>query len=981
MLSLKNITKTYAAGEQKVAALKGIDLHFRKSEFVSVLGPSGCGKTTLLNLIGGLDQYDGGDLVINGRSTKSYTDRDWDTYRNHSIGFVFQSYNLIPHQTVRTNVELALTLSGVSKAERRRRAEDALKKVGLGDQMNKKPNQMSGGQMQRVAIARALVNDPDILLADEPTGALDSETSVQVMELLKEIAKDRLIIMVTHNPELAQTYSTRIIRLLDGKIIDDSNPCSEDEARAQIVPEVPAADKKTVQKKQKKSSMSFLTAMSLSLNNLMTKKTRTLLTSFAGSIGIIGIALILSVSSGVQLYIDSVQEDTLSSYPIQIQAETMDMTAMMLGMMETANAHQHENDAIYSNPVLSQMANAMNNALGTKNDLTSLREYLNDPATKIHEIASAVQYVYDVDLNIYVRDENGKAQQADVDELMSVAMGNASSYAADFGTQLWQELLPGRDGEPVHDLLKEQYDVIHGRWPQAYNEIMVVVNSRNEVSDLGLFALGLKSMEEMKAITEATLRGEQIPIDVSRWTYEEMCNHTVRLVLSSSYWQPNQLTGTYMDLSQTETGRDYLYDNGVELKVVGIIRPSENASSTMLSGSVVYTTALTEYIMNETAKSDPVLAQKKDIAIDIFSGLPFLTDNDRNLTNAQKAQRLKDWMPGRTVAQKAEMYVDYAATPSAEWLNSTMNQQLASMDRAQLEKQMIDAAVQATGMSPEKLQAYFAQMDDATFMGYVRSEMAKRLTEQYAAGVRQQLAAVPAAQLAAMLDAQIANADEAKLADLYDSYEDRMYSTSTLEENLEILGCVDKEHPSAINLYASTFEAKDQISAKIDAYNAGRDEDDKIVYTDYVALLMSSFTTILNAISYVLISFVAISLVVSSIMIGIITYISVLERTKEIGILRAIGASKKDIARVFNAEAIIVGFAAGAIGIGVTLLLNMLINVILHALTEIPNLNAVLPVGGGFILVAISMFLTFIAGLIPSRIAAKKDPVVALRTE
>ena len=547
MLSLKNITKTYAAGEQKVAALKGIDLHFRKNEFVSVLGPSGCGKTTLLNLIGGLDQYDDGDLIINGRSTKSYTDRDWDTYRNHSIGFVFQSYNLIPHQTVRTNVELALTLSGVSKAERRRRAEDALKKVGLGDQMNKKPNQMSGGQMQRVAIARALVNDPDILLADEPTGALDSETSVQVMELLKEIAKDRLIIMVTHNPELAQTYSTRIIRLLDGKIIDDSNPCSEEEAKSQIVPEASPADKKEAKKKQKKSSMSFLTAMSLSLNNLMTKKTRTLLTSFAGSIGIIGIALILSVSSGVQLYIDSVQEDTLSSYPIQIQAETMDMSAMMLSMMETVHAHKHDNDAVYSSPVLSQMANAMNSALGAKNDLTALREYLNDPATKIHEVASAVQYVYDVDLNIYVRDENGKPQQADVDALMEIAMGNASAYANSFGSggfELWQELLPGRDGEPVHDLLKEQYDVIYGRWPQAYNEIMVVVNSRNEVSDLGLFALGLKSMDEMKAITEATLRGEQIPIDVSRWTYEEICNHTVRLVMSSSYWQPNQLTGT-----------------------------------------------------------------------------------------------------------------------------------------------------------------------------------------------------------------------------------------------------------------------------------------------------------------------------------------------------------------------------------------------------------------------------------------------------
>ncbi|MBQ9083538.1 MAG: ABC transporter permease, partial [Clostridia bacterium] len=569
---------------------------------------------------------------------------------------------------------------------------------------------------------------------------------------------------------------------------------------------------------------------------------------------------------------------------------------------------------------------------------------------------------------------------------MEIAMGNASAYASNFGAggfgaNLWQELLPGRNGEPVHDLLKEQYDVIYGRWPQAYNEIMVVVNSRNEVSDLGLFALGLKSMEEMKEITEASLRGEQIPIDVSRWTYEEMCNHTVRLVLSSSYWQPNGLTGTYIDLSQTETGRDYLFDNGIELKVVGIIRPSENASATMLTGSVVYTSALTEYIMDETAKADAVLAQKKDTATDIFTGLPFLTDNDRNLTAAQKAQRLKDWMPGRTVAQKAEMYVDYAAIPSAEWLNTTLAQQLTGLSRADLEERMIAAATESTGMSADKLKEYFAQMDEETFMGYVRAMMAEQLTEQYAAGVRQQLAAMPMEQLAGMLDAQLASADEATLANMYDTYEDRMYSTSTLEENLEVLGCVDEEHPTSINLYASTFEAKDQISDKIDAYNATLDEDDRIIYTDYVALLMSSFTTILNAISYVLIAFVAISLVVSSIMIGIITYISVLERTKEIGILRAIGASKKDIARVFNAEALIVGFAAGAIGIGVTLLLNMLINVILHALTGIPNLNAVLPAAGGFILVAISMILTFIAGLIPSRIAAKKDPVVALRTE
>ena len=979
MLSLENIVKIYRAGDSSIEALRGVTMHFRESEFVSVLGPSGCGKTTLLNIIGGLDSYSEGDLVINGRSTREFRDADWDTYRNHSIGFVFQSYNLIPHQTVLSNVELALTLSGVSKAERRRRALEALERVGLGDQVHKKPNQMSGGQMQRVAIARALVNNPDIILADEPTGALDSETSVQIMEILKEISKDKLIIMVTHNPELAAQYSSRIIRLLDGQVISDSNPADpQEKARPD------AAKKKT-----KKPSMHFLTALSLSFNNLLTKKGRTFMTSFAGSIGIIGIALILSVSHGVQGYIDTVQQDTLSSYPITIEAESVDLTSVLSNVMGAKPGElTHDKDQVYSSSAMYEMMNAMSSANTQTNDLQQFKAYLDVQPDEMAPYLSAVQYSYDLDFNIYTKNDAGAIVKSDVLELMekmfgspSAESGTGSMYESyQKGFNVWEEMLTGEE-ELVHPLLKDQYDLVYGSWPSSYDQVVLILDQNNEVSDICLYALGLVSEEEMNAVMKAYMNGEEINTESRSWNYEEICSRTFRLILASDYYQYDAQTGAVADITESETGLRFLYDNGIELKISGILRPNEDATTSMMNGSIGYTAALTQYAAEQAETREIVKAQLADQATDIFTGLPFATGEEQEPGSAEKALAFKEYTGGLDTAGKAALYTAIQSTPSREYLDQAIEQMLSGMDRAAIEAQVKEAAAASSNMDSATIEKYIASMDDETLFSYVREELEKRIGEQYASEAGARLASAPAAQLAAALDAALPGYTEEELAAFYDQYMPPATSDATLQENLKKLGVVDMNTPSAVNLYAATFENKNKIADAIDAYNQGRDQEQQITYTDYVALLMSSVTTVINAISYVLIAFVAISLIVSSIMIGIITYISVLERTKEIGILRSIGASKRDISRVFNAETLIVGFTAGAFGILITLAFNVIINIILHAVTGIASLNAALPWAGAVILVAISMLLTFVAGLIPSGVAAKKDPVIALRSE
>ncbi|MBQ8894802.1 MAG: ABC transporter ATP-binding protein/permease [Clostridia bacterium] len=980
MLRLENIVKTYTVGDSTVEALQGVTMQFRKSEFVSILGPSGCGKTTLLNIIGGLDSYTSGDLVISGTSTKEYKDGDWDTYRNHSVGFVFQSYNLIPHQSVLANVELALTLSGVSRAERRKRAKEALEKVGLGDQLNKKPNQMSGGQMQRVAIARALVNDPEIILADEPTGALDSETSVQIMEILKEISKDKLIIMVTHNPDLAEEYSSRIIRLLDGKVISDTDPYQPEEQ--------PAAKEK---KSHKKPSMSFLTALSLSFNNLLTKKGRTFMTSFAGSIGIIGIALILSVSQGVQFYIDGVQEDTLSSYPITIQKESTDLSSVLANVMGSDPGElDHGTDKVYSSSGMYEMMNALNTADTETNDLETFKAYLESEDNTISPHLSAIKYGYDLTFNIYTKDEEGTIVKSDVMELMQNMMGGGmSSTITDSammqsyqqGFTVWEEMLEGEDGELINPLVKDQYDLVYGNWPESHDEMVLILNKNNELSDIVLYALGLESEENMTKIMEAYLNAEEIQTEQKSWSYEEIGSRTFRLILDADRYQYHADTGEVTDISDNETGLRFLYDNAIELKIAGIVRPNEDAASAMMTGSIGYTAALTRYAADQSNSKEIVKAQLADEKTDIFTNLPFATGEEVEPTAAEKAVEIKKYIESLDTNGKAEMYTAIMTTPSQEYLDTTIDGMLKGMDRAAIEAQVQAAAQQSSNMDAETIEEYIASMDDETLFEYVRAELEKQITAQYAETTGKQLASLPAAALSAAFEQALPGYTEAQLAEYYDRYMPPTVSEATLEENLKKLGYVDLNKPSTINLFASTFEDKDKISNAIDAYNEGKEEDQQIKYTDYVALLMSSVTTVINAISYVLIAFVAISLVVSSIMIGIITYISVLERTKEIGILRAIGASKKDISRVFNAETLIVGFTAGAFGIAVTLLLNMIINIILHAVTGIPTLNAVLPWAAALILVGISMLLTFVAGLIPSGVAARKDPVIALRTE
>ena len=866
MLKLTDIVKTYESGSHPVTALKGVSIQFRPSEFVAVLGPSGCGKTTLLNIIGGLDRYTSGDLIIRRKSTKKFKNRDWDTYRNHSVGFVFQSYNLIPHQSVLANVELALTLSGVSRSERRKRAAAALEKVGLRDQIHKKPNQLSGGQMQRVAIARALVNDPEILLADEPTGALDSETSLQVMEILKEIANDRLVIMVTHNPELAEAYATRTVRLLDGNIIADSNPYDGEGTQ---LPEAQT-------KKSKRASMSLFTAFGLSMSNLLTKKGRTLMTAFAGSIGIVGIALILSISTGINTYIEDVEKDTLSNYPIVLEESTMDIASMMTAMQGNQEQITQEPDKIYSANVMSGMMDMMFASAST-NNLSAFKQYIESGNSGLEALTTEIRYGYSTPLNIYKADtSNGIYQVNPSTVFTTMGFEQQMMMSADVWTQLTGDT----------ELMKAQYELLDGHLPQNWNEVVLIVDGQNRITDYTLYALGILDINVLKDALQDKINGEDADIDTTTLTYayNDFIGHTFKLMPSSDYFALEN--GIWVDKSEDSVYMTAKLQTAEALTIVGIVRPGEDAVSGMSGGIIGYTGALMDHVMETVNTSDVVKAQKDNPHTDIFTGLPF-TD------------------------------------PDAEPVIYTMEQILAMLPTLPQEKQA-------------ELSAGIAQMQKAG------------MTEQ---------------QIAATISkAMSAN------------------STATYEGNLKLLGVSDPENPSYINLYPVDFEAKDDIAQIIADYNSGKAEEDQITYTDYIGLMMSSVTTIINAISYILIAFVAISLIVSSIMIGIITNISVLERTKEIGILRAVGASKKDISHVFNAETMIVGLAAGLVGIGLTELLIIPINILIKTIAGI-NAEAYLHPNAALILVGISVLLTAFAGLIPAKSAANKDPVVALRTE
>lgn len=985
MLELFDIRKSYEIGDTVTRALDGVTLKFGEREFVSILGTSGSGKTTLLNVIGGLDCYDSGDLKINGKSTKEYKSRDWDTYRNHSVGFVFQSYNLIPHQTVLSNVELALTLSGVPKAERRRRAKEALEAVGLGDQLKKKPSQMSGGQMQRVAIARALVNDPDILLADEPTGALDTDTSVQIMNILKNVAKNRLVIMVTHNPELAETYSTRIVRLRDGKIISDE----ENHPREVADEDAPAEEKAAVSKgRKKRTSMSFFTALSLSMNNLMTKKARTILTSFAGSIGIIGIALILAISNGIQSYIDKVQEDTLSGYPITIMEENLDFEALMETIAGKAEAGEHENDKVYASPQIYDMFDTMNNLETTRNNLHDFKVFL-DENEEIDEYVSAIKYGYNIDLLIYGKDTEGKITKINPSTVMTSmqeAMGlnisqNGSSPYAQMSSgnmNVWSEIIPARDGGLVNDLVREQYDVVAGAWPEREDQVVLVIDGNNEISDIYLYSLGLKDQAEIEDIVSGKLEKSD---EQESWEYDELVGMKFYAVLPSAVYADGDGDGIWTDMTDNEEYMEITAESGIELTVSGIIRPVPEATTTSIRGAIGYTYALTEKLINDTNAADIVKQQKDDPATDVFTGLPFETGEEEEPSPEQKAADFKSYAENLTEVGKSELYTKIACTIPAETLSENVSAAMQQYpDRASQEQLIIDAYSQSSGADEDTVRGYIANMTDEEITDSVTQMISAQVSAQYAERVGGQLSALTDAQKAATLDATLPTLDEATLVGYYDGFMPATVSDSTYDNNVRLLSAVDLESPSMVNIYAVTFQSKDNIADLIKEYNEGVKDADQITYTDYIAILMSSITTVINAISYVLIAFVSISLVVSSVMIGIITYISVLERIKEIGILRAIGASKKDISRVFNAETLIVGLIAGVLGIGITELLSIPINIIIKNLTDISNV-ASLPWQAGVILVVISVLLTVISGLLPAIFAAKKDPVEALRSE
>ena len=999
MLKLVNITKNYFMGDNTVEALKGIDIEFRNHEFVSILGPSGCGKTTLLNIIGGLDRYTSGDLIISGRSTKEYKDSDWDTYRNHTIGFVFQSYNLIPHQTVLQNVELALTLSGVPKAERKARAAKALHDVGLGDQLNKKPSEMSGGQMQRVAIARALVNNPDIILADEPTGALDTETSLQVMEILKEISKDRLIIMVTHNPELAKKYSSRIINMLDGVVTNDSMPLNRSETETENTLDS-EKQKKEAQNRQKKPTMKFGTSFALSLKNLITKKGRTVLTAFAGSIGIIGIALILAISQGMTAYIDAVQESTLSVYPITLEASTVDMTTLMETFMNiTADGTSHDKDAVYEKSALYDMIKAMNSVDESKNDLKAFKEHLEQKVADSNEVlygaVNGIQYSYDLDMQIYTENIDGEILHSDYQKIITDLMlkyvgvdmsalsnlGGASPMfsMSSMGSRLWQELLPGKDGAPINDLLLEQYDVVYGSWPNSYDEIVLVLDENNELDDIALYALGLISNEEIDNLANASINGTKLEEKESKkWSYEEICNTEYKAILNADCYHYDESSGLYSDLRKTDAGLKYLYDNALPLKITGIIRPNKESTTAMLKGSIAYTSELTKHLIDISKDKDVIKAQLNSPDTDILTGLPFNTTTG-SLSDKEKETAFREYVKSLNTNEKAKTYIAVSSIPDKELLQQQIESVKSKTNRADMQAQIAAGLSEQMSVSGDEINKYLAAMTDEEFDELFTKSVTEQIKKQYAEKVSAQMSAMSTEQLAAALDMSLASYTTEQCAVYYDEVTE--FSENTYEQNLLDMGYIDLNSPSAINIYAASFENKDIITDEIKSYNDNVDELKQIKYTDYLGIMMSSITTIINAITYVLIAFVAISLIVSSIMIGVITLISVQERTKEIGILRAIGASKKNVSSLFNAETVIIGIASGLLGVLITYLLCLPINAILHAITGINNLNALLPVGAAVILVAISVCLTLISGIIPSRSAAKKDPVTALRSE
>ena len=913
MLELINIKKVYGKDEAAVEALKGVSIKFRENEFVSILGQSGCGKTTMLNIIGGLDQYTSGDLIINGVSTKNYKDADWDTYRNHSIGFIFQSYNLIPHQTVLANVELALTLSGISKTERRNRAIQALEKVGLKNHLNKRPNQLSGGQMQRVAIARALINNPDILLADEPTGALDSETSVQVMDLLKDIAKDRLVIMVTHNPELAEEYSTRIINLRDGNLVGDSNPYNGEKLENSVDDKA----KKAKTTKKKKSSMSFLTALSLSFNNLMTKKGRTFLTSFAGSIGIIGIALILAVSTGVNAYIKSIEENTMSSYPLQIQKSTMNSTSMMSSFMQKPTTdHPQDEKKVYTSQIMIQMMSMMSESIST-NNLEKFKTFI-DGHPEIWNYCSGIKYSYSTNLNTYLLQEDGtyKNSSQGLDsmyESMGVSgvskemMSSMASMMGGTGSVTgWTELVGSVDN------IKNEYELVDGRYPQNYNEIVLIVDENNQVSDYTLYVLGIRDFSEieeyMMHLIEAQLTGKEptYTIPASEYTFDEIYNYQFKVLLDSDHYVIDREKIRKLDpnIESDNAKLNERIENAMELKIVGIVRPADESMNMTNIGTIGYLSELMTVVIEKGNNSDVVKAQLNNKEVDMLTGIRF----DSVGITVDDIDGLRDLMDKFS-------FVDTSKT--------------------------IDMLIETFGR-----------------LFNIEINTLKAIVKQY----------VPT--------------DIDSLVNMVLDYVNKdKITTNTYASNLDTLGYVNINDPASISIYPKDFESKEKINQIISEYNSQQENEDKIIYTDTVALLMNSVTTIVDAISYVLIAFVAISLVVSSIMIGIITYISVLERTKEIGILRAIGASKKDIGRVFNAETLFVGLVAGLIGIVASLGLIVVINIILYHFTGIASLKAALNPVAAIVLVMISMALTFVAGLLPSNTASNKDPVIALRSE
>ena len=1141
MLKLKNVTKHYVTGNSTVEALRGVSLEFRKSEFVSILGQSGCGKTTLLNIIGGLDRYTDGDLIINGKSTKTFKDSDWDSYRNHSIGFVFQSYNLIPHQSVLSNVELALTLSGVSKAERRRRATEALEKVGLGDQIHKKPNQMSGGQMQRVAIARALVNDPDILLADEPTGALDTATSVQIMEILKEISKDRLIIMVTHNPELAATYSTRIIRLLDGLVIDDSNPyTSEPEStpEPEILPEKKANKAKKAKKdKTKKTSMSFFTALSLSLNNLATKKGRTIMTSFAGSIGIIGIALILALSTGINAFIAQVQEDTLSTYPLTIQKNTQDMSAMLEAMTNVSDSENYRDSGkIYVDDSLGTMMGAMTSTV--ENNLEAFKKHIEENYDSIEDFVSDIQYTYDYNLQVYSADGKVKVGMETVFEHMGDAfagMSDLMEMGGGMGMNVFSEMINNQS------LLDQQYEVIAGEWPKEYNEVVLVVNSNNQISKMTLYMLGVLDPNEIDREMEDLMSGNYESKEMEPFTYEDILNMRFKLLTTSKFFEKTNKTytvdgngKTYNVWTDVREGFDFdqekfVTENGVEIRIAGIVRPKEGATATSISGAVGYTKLLTDYILDQNAASEVINQQKETPKINVLTGLSFdrtvyTRENIQDLINKIDAATMDMFYSYMTSMIKNEyndetnsllnvtranintMFMLLSEEQQADILgkiiNSAYDSNPAATDRVfatmssmtggiEVKKETISillpvlnnmesmpvlislgvpglvsladaetvnavvkeindkhpefAASPFGAVTDQSLSMYIGRLpaDEQTdvyqklvdsvneandtmvsiLCGIISSQAQTEITKENIATTLPTLEGqaammAPALAMGGMpgfidyADAETMDGIYAEMNDLvmnlevnekifslllyampddlFATMEETLYSMApqideTYDSILKTLDDAEKACPASINFFAKDFESKDAIETFINDYNKAVEEDgrkeDVLQYTDLVGALMSSVTIIVNAISYVLIAFVSISLVVSSIMIGIITNISVLERTKEIGILRAIGASKKDVSRVFNAETLIIGLCAGAIGILSTVLLCFPITWIVQYFTGLDNIRAILPWEGAVVLVVISMILTLIAGIIPSRSAAKKDPVIALRSE